>query len=163
MIIGIGGVSRSGKSELASHLSQQLAHSNVISQDDYGLGESLLPKIGDRYDWEIPQAYNFTKLVADVLSSKNRFDFTIVEGILIYHHLDLKDLFDLKFFLEIDGSTFLKRRLAEKRWGPEPKWFIRHVWNTYLKYGVFTGSDVIRLSGEKKFDVKKIISKIKTP
>jgi nicotinamide/nicotinate riboside kinase len=47
--------------------------------------------------------------------------------------------------------------LKEKRWGFEPKWFIEHVWQSYLKYGQTILSEpkngVLVVSGATDFDV----------
>ena len=157
MIIGIGGVSRSGKSQLAARLADYFSDTCVVSLDDYCYPKSKLPKIKDRLDWELPEAYDFEKLIDEIRILRKKCLAVIAEGILIYYDPRLRKLFDIKLFLEISKSTFLDRRKHETRWGDEPLWFLTHVWNSYEKYGVENGADTIRFSGEIPLDLNTVL------
>ena len=60
----------------------------------------------------------------------------------------------------IKKDIFVNRRLQEKRWGFEPKWFIEHVWKSYLTYGQTVlaqpKNGVLLLSGNDDFDEELI-------
>lgn len=158
MIIGIGGVSRSGKSHLALQLVNRFKSACVLSMDDYTYPKDLLPKIRDRYDWERPEAYDFDKLIAELTVLRENYLTVIIEGILIYHDPRIAEIIDKKLFLEIAEDTFLKRRMEEKRWGNEPQWFISHVWKSYEKYDVQNYSDFIYLNSENPLNIDSVMN-----
>ncbi|MEM9858996.1 MAG: hypothetical protein AAF843_16680 [Bacteroidota bacterium] len=159
MIIGIGGSSRSGKSSLASSLAAALTESKVLSLDNYAFSEIHLPRIRDRFNWEIPEAYDFDELIADVEKSRQSYANVIVEGILIFCESKLTDLLDKRIFLNISKSTFASRRADEERWGAEPDWFIDYVWSSYLKHGQMESpQNYIVLDGEKPINMSDLIA-----
>jgi nicotinamide/nicotinate riboside kinase len=160
MVIGIGGVSRSGKTSLA-FLIKKIAEQNgktavVISQDDFAFDEKSIPKIRHRTDWECPESIDFQRYRNEILEQKKVNQYVITEGLLNFWDTETDALFDYRFFVSIKKDIFLNRRLAEKRWGFEPKWFIEHVWKSYLKYGqtILTEpkKSVLLLSGNHDFD-----------
>jgi len=135
VIIGIGGVSRSGKSSLAESLLEIPGKIRVISLDDYTFPEDMLPEIKGRPDWEIPEAYDFDLLLDEIRKEQQVYDHTIIEGILIFYDPRINQLFDRRIFLTLSRTEFLKRRGQEDRWGPEPSWYLEYVWHSYEKYG----------------------------
>ena len=160
MIIGIGGVSRSGKTSLAILIKNILEKKGetaiILSQDDYVFPESEIPKIKHRVDWESPESIDFQRFKNDILLKSKAFEHVITEGLFDFYDAEITTLFDIKFFIQIHKNTFLKRKAADKRWGFEPKWFIEHIWKSYLKYGRTildnVEVDVLVLSGEHNFD-----------
>jgi nicotinamide/nicotinate riboside kinase len=161
MIIGIAGVSRSGKTTLADLIQKTFIKKGktaiVLHQDDYGMPENEIPKIRHRIDWECPQSIDFQRFKSEISEAKNKYNHVITEGLLNFWDEDINLLFDKKIFVEISKKTFLERRNKEKRWGFEPKWFYEHVWKSYEKYGK-NGLDhkTIMLSGEVNFDIKQV-------
>ena len=160
MIIGIAGVSRSGKTTLAGIIEKILVERGesalVLHQDDFVFPENKIPKIRNRTDWECPQSIDFQGFKSAIMEKKARVNHVITEGLLNFWDSDIDALFDKKIFVEISKETFLLRRNQEHRWGFEPKWFYEHVWQSYLKYGK-KGLDenTIVLSGEFGFDEKE--------
>jgi nicotinamide/nicotinate riboside kinase len=157
MIIGIAGVSRSGKTTLADLIQKKLVEqgetSIVVHQDDYVMPESEIPKIRHRIDWECPQSIDFQRFKSEILEAKKHYKHVITEGLLNFWDEDINLLFDKKIFVEISKQTFLERRNKEKRWGFEPKWFYEHVWQSYLKYGKNGLNEAtLVISGEEDFD-----------
>jgi len=73
MIIGIGGVSRAGKSTLSELLQkrfEQIGKSTaIIEQDKYINKVEDIPKIRDKTDWESPLSINFAKFKKAILDS----------------------------------------------------------------------------------------------
>jgi nicotinamide/nicotinate riboside kinase len=142
MIIGIGGVSRSGKTTLALRKKAELealhpgTKAHVIHQDDYVQPVERIPMIRDRTDWECPESMDFERLYAAITDARSRYDWVIAEGILIFYDPKVNALFDERITLHIDRDTFMARRAQETRWGPEPEWYLEHVWNSHL---VFSG------------------------
>ncbi len=139
MIIGIGGVSRSGKTTLALQMKatyEAKGHTVVVlHQDDYVQPEAQIPLVRDRVDWECPESMDFERLRVAVEEAAQRADYVIVEGILVFYDPAVNALFNERILLEIDRNTFLERRALETRWGVEPLWFREYVWESYLKYG----------------------------
>ena len=157
-MIGIGGVSRAGKTELSKFLCKkfQSIGFNAVSihQDEYAFSDNKIPKIKNRVDWESPNSINsFQYLSAIQKAKQNGADVIVAEGFLNFHHPEMIQLFDKKIFLEIRRSTFEKRKAEDDRWGREPDWYIDHVWKSYEKYGktiLKSESDFLRIFGEDR-------------
>lgn len=135
MIIGIGGVSRSGKSFLANKMRSQLKDSIVLHQDDFVFPEENLPRVHNQIDWEHPSTINFTKLGESIKQVANAHRYVIVEGFLIFYYEALTSLFDYKIFLEIDNHTFVQRKRNDERWGKVSENYQQHIWESYLRFG----------------------------
>ncbi|WP_421978384.1 hypothetical protein [Roseivirga seohaensis] len=135
-VIAIGGVSRSGKSTLADWLGTQLKNTTVLHQDEYALPKDELPEINGIPDWEVPESIDWDTWHKAITQAKVKYDYVIIEGILVFANTNINALIDQPIFLNIDKENFLKRRLKEKRWGKEPEWFIEYVWEAHLKYGL---------------------------
>jgi len=150
-IIGIGGASRSGKSTLARKLSAHFSAKRVriLDQDDFVKPEAQIPMIHYRTDWEHPASIDVEALVSEIYATQAQHDLIIVEGLLAFHFSELNQLYDLTIFMQIDFETFLFRRQQETRWGAEPDWYIRHVWEAHLQDGQFPAADFV-LTGENE-------------
>ncbi|MFN3782422.1 MAG: uridine kinase [Spirosomataceae bacterium] len=163
MVIGIGGVSRSGKSTLANLLAAYFRKNGkkvlIFHQDDFVLPDTLIPKIKQRIDWESPNSIDHTMLAAIVREFKNRVDIVIVEGLFAFFEPQLDSLYDKRVLVKISKRTFLIRKGMDNRWGYEPTWYINHIWQSFLTYGQPKTSDAPfhLTSGEEEFNLEKII------
>lgn len=147
-IIGIGGVSQSGKSSLAEKIKKRFSGNTLVwSQDDFTNPESQIPKINNLTDWEHPDSIDFQQIKNLIEAQKENYDLIILEGLLAFHDDELANFFDIKIMLTISKDTFLQRRKQETRWGSEPDWFIHHVWDSFLNFGNYQFADH-QLSGE---------------
>ncbi len=157
-IIGIGGVSRSGKSILARKLEKAI-HGTVLvlSQDDFTRPISEIPLIQDRTDWEQPDSIDFERLIAHIRDQKNSFEFIIVEGLLAFANEELNTLYGMTILLTISKETFLARRKKETRWGKEPDWYLEHVWESYLRSGEFRAEILLT---DWNGEIQNVIGKI---
>jgi uridine kinase len=139
MVIGIGGLSRSGKSTLAQQLATQFreagASVRVLDQDDFVVAEEALPRIRDRADWDHPASMDFKGLLNGIQEARHRYEVVIVEGILVFYDPEVDALFDRRLFINLDKKRFLERRRSETRWGVEPEWYLEHVWEAHWRYG----------------------------
>ena len=175
MVIGIGGVSRSGKSTLASSIFAFFTEGGqttvILTQDDFVFPKEQIPiiKHGEEaeIDWETPESIDFRAYKNAILAAQNEFDHVITEGLLNFYDAEINQLFTHFFFVEISKATFLSRKEADKRWGEVPKWYIEHIWASYERFGrtVFEDAqrEVIILSGEddsNKKHPKSIFSEI---
>ncbi|MFT4834507.1 MAG: nicotinamide/nicotinate riboside kinase [Marinoscillum sp.] len=164
MIIGIGGVSRAGKSTLAECLKAHYVKAGktvaLFSQDDFVKPTISLPKVEGVPDWERPSTIKWENLANSV--EKSKADIKIVEGLFSFYPASLRILYIIKFFVEIDKELFLARKSEDKRWAEEPDWYAEHVWRSYLKYGQTKGpkTEYVILEGKGKFDAKAILAKV---
>ena len=128
-IIGICGVSQSGKSTLSKQLQHAFSTSSVevLELDEFVNPEESIPKIADRINWEDPASMNWTLVLDKIRKSKAQI--IIIEGIFSFHET-LLPMLSLKILVEVDEETFLKRRRNDKRWGEEPEWYLKHVWKS---------------------------------
>lgn len=137
MIIGIGGVSNSGKSSLAKKLKENLKgfRVEIIGQDDYVFSETEIPKVKGHIDWEVPASINFPAFKKALLQKSKTADIVIAEGLMVFYDEELTKSFDLSIFLEMSKKEFVERKKKDLRWGREPDWYIGHIWNSFLRYG----------------------------
>ncbi len=151
-IIGIAGGSGSGKSTLARNLSSSLQDAVLIMHDDYYKDE--IHKEGFNYDH--PSAFD-NRLLKKQLSSLicgyavecPIYDYSIhkrssetklltpspiiiVEGILVFENKELRELFDLKIFVDTSEEERFARRLARdvRKRGRSPESVKRQIWES---------------------------------
>ncbi len=163
MLIGIGGVSRSGKSTLANllvtHFRKTGKKAIIFHQDDFVFPETQIPKIRDKTDWESPESIDHALLYDLVAEFKDRFDVVIVDGLFAFYDQNLNKLYDKRLFVKISKRSFFIRKVADQRWGYVPTWFVDHIWKSFLKYGSEKGirDHYLSISGEDEFDMKKVL------
>ena len=154
LLIGIGGVSRAGKTTLSNYIIglYPKKKSLIISMDDYVLDPDQIPRIKDRIDWETPASVDYKAIKKKIKTSLDSYDFVITEGILIFYSEEINKLFDKRVFIDIPKSLFYIRRHSETRWGEEPKWYIDYVWDSYLKFGKLKESfnDTLYIKGNEE-------------
>ena len=163
MVIGIGGVSRSGKTELAKLIKSKLNDHKVIilSQDEYAYPIDKIPLIHNVTDWETYNSIDFGLLSDDIKSAKKEYEYIIVEGFLAFHDANLTGLYDRSIFLEIEKPVFENRRKLDNRWEEEPEWYLDHVWCSYLKYGQMPDiQNVLTISGEGIVPINLVMAHI---
>ena len=139
-IIGVCGGSASGKSTVCEYLEKHLEGEDVaiLSSDAFYKelsAEQSAKAFKNEYDFDSPQAIAFDGLckvverlrafedvqlpVYDFATHSRKSEtkhfarrhVVIVEGILIFTQPELRDLFDLKVFVECDGDVRLARRV----------------------------------------------------
>ena len=138
MILGICGGTGSGKTTVAARLAEALGPDQalLLAQDYYYKDSSHLPfEQRARQNFDHPDAVDFELLIqhVDALRSQQpiqqpSYDFcahvrrtetkrvdaravVIVEGILIFQNSRLRDLFDLKLYVDTDADVRFIRRL----------------------------------------------------
>jgi uridine kinase len=119
-VIGIGGGSASGKSTVAKELESRLAplRVTVVNQDRYFWETSRLPRAGspdggrEWPDYNQPASFDLVRLRADVREMRQgEADVVILEGILVLRDEALRELMDLKLFVDADPDERIVRRL----------------------------------------------------
>lgn len=137
LMIGICGASGSGKSTLARSLKEHLQQRCVlIAQDCYYKDHSELPfEQREKVNYDEPDAFEHDLLLSDVIKMQNGkpitkkgYDFTehrradideliypvdalIFEGIHAFYDPRLRDLMDLKLYINVDPDICLLRRI----------------------------------------------------
>jgi uridine kinase len=138
LIIGVAGGSGSGKSTVARNVAQALHTESVafIDMDAYYLNFAHLP-LGERrkINWDHPDAFDWELLVAQLARlaagesiEKPVYDFVthtrsdrtvvvppaqvvVIDGILLFADARVRDLCDVKVFVDADPDIRLIRRL----------------------------------------------------
>lgn len=169
MLIGIGGVSRSGKSTLARMLVNHFRDSGktaiVLYQDDFVFPTTQIPRIKNKVDWEHPLSINHDLLWETARFYCERFEVVVVDGFLAFHDSRFVEAYHKRIFIRVSKETFLERKANDLRWGDIPRWFFDHIWESYLLYGIpdFVQNEYLQISGESAFDREEIIALVTSP
>lgn len=159
--IGIGGISRGGKTKLAKELARLLRqkgfHVAVLHQDSYIVPESEIPTITHhnetRIDWEHPASIDWLAWQRAIETAQQSHDFVLAEGLFAFWKPEINEIYDFALFMSISETTFYQRKAEDKRWGEEPLWYVQHIWNAHQLYGQPPESlNALQLSGEKPLD-----------
>lgn len=137
MIIGIAGGTGSGKTTLTQHLKDNFGGDiAVVYHDNYYKAHPNMPyEERCKLNYDHPDAFDTGLMVEDLktlcsgqaihcpvydYSIHNRSDRTVevrpskvvvVEGILIFHPKELRDLMDIKIFVDTDADVRILRRI----------------------------------------------------
>lgn len=159
-IIGIAGVSRAGKSELARKMAKYMRDNSydvfVLSLDDFVLPEDQIPTIRGMTDWEHPSSVDWDRVIKEIKVCHS--DILLIEGIFLYHEVLVPHL-NKRINITIDKDTFLQRRLSDKRWGIEPTWYLEYVWKSNCDLNQPVDDDIIR-NGKLPMDVMDLINEM---
>lgn len=162
LVIGIGGVSRAGKSTLASLIASFFLHDTclILCQDDFIRPLSEIPRVRDHVDWEDPYSIDFDKLYSSIIQQQTKYGVIIVEGLFAFNNESINHLFNFGYFIKIKRREFFHRKRLDLTWGAEPEWYIHHIWKSYLKYGRTLNniSPLFVLDGNKPFDKHLLLS-----
>lgn len=164
MVIGIGGISNSGKSKLAEIIKDNIKDKKVkiLCQDNFVFPYYEIPLINGHVDWECAESINFVAFRDAILDAKESYDVVIAEGLLVFYSNNICKFFDKKIFVDISKGTFIERKKKDFRWGKEPDWYIQHIWRSFITYGNIPKNDksFIIISGEKDFDINSVINSL---
>ena len=138
MIIGIAGGTGSGKTTLTKKLQEEFgAHVSVLYHDNYYKSHSEMPfEERTRLNYDHPDAFDTGLMIRDIQALQRGetircpvYDYTIhdrsgetvevrptkvilVEGILIFENKALRDLMDIKIFVDTDADVRILRRIT---------------------------------------------------
>lgn len=138
IIVGVAGGSASGKSTVVREISKRFGNQvEVINHDDYYNDQAEMP-MEERYlqNYDHPDAYETNRLIRDIRKLKAgesierpQYDYTrytraadtaltqpkkviILEGILVLENKELRNLMDIKIYVDTDSDERLMRRLS---------------------------------------------------
>lgn len=127
LAIGIAGGTGSGKSTLAENLKKALSGLDIAVLSTDGFYKKELPSMvsplsGKQYeDWNSPESFDILPMTEAVRRELDAgHDALIVEGISVLYFPDIRDLLDLKLFVELDSDERMYRRIRRNmQWGLE--------------------------------------------
>lgn len=137
VIIGVAGGSASGKTTVASRLKEEFKESvQLISHDFYYKAHDEMPfEEREKLNYDHPNAFETERLIADIKDLKAGkeiyhpvYDYTIhnraketvlvtpakviiVEGFLIFENPELRELMDIRIFVDTDADERIIRRI----------------------------------------------------
>ncbi len=138
LMIGIAGGTGSGKTTLVRKLSERFGDAVCVVCHDwyYRAQPTLTLEERSRQNYDCPEAFETERLVRDLARLRDgyavdcpQYDYTvhdrsrstlrispagvvIVEGILIFADAELRDMFDIRIFVDTDADIRILRRLA---------------------------------------------------
>jgi uridine kinase len=127
-VVGIAGGTGSGKSTFCTLLVNELQNYKVevISTDKHY--KKVLPKMKSPIshkeldDFNHPDAMNYEKFMDDLrglLNAEDQADVIIIEGIFTLYFEEIRELLDLKIFVDLDADERMYRRIKRnmENWG----------------------------------------------
>jgi uridine kinase len=137
MIIGVAGGTGSGKTTLTARLKERFGpHVSILNHDNYYRSHSNMPlEARAQLNYDHPDAFETDRMVEDIRKLRRgeavecpTYDYTvhdraeetihieptkvvIVEGILVFQNKDLRDLMDVKIFVDADADVRILRRI----------------------------------------------------
>ena len=160
MIIGIGGISNSGKSKLAEHIKEKYPEKRVkiLCQDNFAHPTPTIPKIKEHTNWEVPESIDFDRFVKKVVAESKQYDIVIDEGLFVFYDERLNRLYDKMIFMTVSKETFLERKRKDLRWGKEPEWYMEHIWESHQQFceRIEVRKEAFQLSGENPVDLESV-------
>ncbi len=137
IVIGVSGGSASGKTTVANRIKEAFKDSvELLSHDFYYLPYHELPlEDRDNLNFDHPNAFDTKRMIEDIKKLKqylpverpvysytlndrlpetvtvNPSKVIVVEGFLIYENAELRDLMDIKVFVDTDADERLIRRI----------------------------------------------------
>lgn len=149
-----------GKSTLAKRIKEWYPKMKVqiLCQDDFVIPQKQIPLIKGKTDWENPVSVDFDEYIASVVARNIENQLVIAEGLFAFSDSVLCKLYDKKIFLEIPQEVFFERKRLDTRWGIEPEWYVKHIWESHLKYGLLpkTQTDVFMIDGTEPVDLVRL-------
>lgn len=144
-LIGLSGLSGAGKTTLAEHLEQQ-GGIKRFRFDAFYKDENECPKIGNRPHWDLPESLHLdqafealselkkgNEIWLPLYSRKENkrvgqtiyepFPIIFAEGLMLFSDERIRELFDLRLWLEVSEEEALRRRLER-----QPDYDVEYHW-----------------------------------
>lgn len=176
VVIGLSGVTNSGKTSLSKAIVSRYPGTHTICQDSYFISvdspKHVFVKEVGHFNWDIMSALDMDKMVEDVHKIIDREPFEtesgilVIEGFLLLSHRHLNSLCSIKIYLDLDFEEVKRRRLTRSYDPPDPPgYFEKIVWpeSRKAKEDMFMhNKDILVLSGKDpiKQNLEKICEKL---
>ncbi|MFA6132332.1 MAG: hypothetical protein WC702_04740 [Patescibacteria group bacterium] len=135
-LVGLAGFSGAGKSTLAQHLESQ-GGVKRFRFDDFYKDEDECPRVENRPHWDIPESFHLDEAYEALVELKKGneiwsplysrkesrrvgktiftpFPIIFAEGIMLFSDERIRNLFDLRLWLEVSEEEALRRRLLRQ-------------------------------------------------
>ena len=117
IVLGIAGGSGAGKSTVAKYIVQQMLNYKIecLCLDQFFYPETEIPTYYSNYlkkeqpNFNRPDAMNFIKMVNHCREITG-YDLVILEGHFALHQKEMRDLMDIKCFVDVEIQEILSRR-----------------------------------------------------
>jgi uridine kinase len=136
LVIGIGGISRAGKTSVTKFIAKSFNIQKVIQIDKYLIGpikkfdENLQDYIED---WEDPICYDLDKFYQDLKFEIENYEGVIIaEGFLLFSKKEYVDLIDIKIWLDVNKEVARDRRKRTKHYGSD-YYFDDYIWKGFIE------------------------------
>jgi len=161
-VVGIGGISRSGKSSLTKALSTTLYNTIHITQDSYLINPISITDqyLGTIDNYENPKCYNMGKLIVDLTALIKALqalptvlDYTIiVEGFMVYSNPNLVALLNKYVMITVPKEVCFQRRTATKPmyYADNQYFYEKYLWNGFYTFNTYLPKDAIIVDGTKQ-------------
>jgi len=156
-LIGVAGPSCSGKSTLCESVAEKYKEVAHLKLDDFFKNTEEFPMFSKWRNWELPGNLKLEELHAALVKLKNGKEATvpvyakrigkyignrtvkpnkilIVEGFLLFYPKKIRELFDLKLFLDVPEKVQLSRRIRRQS-DFDVEYFYKVTTPMYKKYG----------------------------
>ncbi|UXI16287.1 hexaprenyldihydroxybenzoate methyltransferase [Sarcoptes scabiei] len=147
IVIGISGCTNSGKTNICQFLEKKLDPLVIIHQDKFFREEDDpehiwidLENNKRHQNWEIVQSVDWNRMLEKIYeivqNPANKMpSFLVIDGHIIYNYKPLREIFDQKYFIEIDDKQTIFKRRIQRDYIPAdpPGYFDQYVWPMYLK------------------------------
>ena len=136
-IVGISGISGSGKTLLTKELIKKIKVDKVIHIDNYWKEHKSIPKLVSEWrKWERPSNIKFSRLYKDIFRLKKKGYSVLVEGFYLYYRKEIRDLFDFKIYITLPNEFVIKRRIKKFGFENNQEFYSREILiKEYEKYG----------------------------
>lgn len=158
-LIGIVGPSGSGKTTLGKRLKSLYKNYEHIRLDNYFKSPKTFPKKGKFLNWELPKNLKFNVLLKHLKTLKNGEEvqtktfpkkagakrktitlkpkrIIIIEGFMLFKDKKIRDILDVKVYLDIHPKLMLKRRAIRFGEAHINEYDTKIAIPEFLKYGV---------------------------
>jgi uridine kinase len=161
IIIGIVGTSGAGKTTLVKKLKLIFRNSEHIQLDNYFKSPKILARKNGFPNWELPSSLKFNVLLKHLVMLKSGYvvhtktfpkrvgakkeslvlkpkQLIVAEGFMLFKDKKVRDMFDVKIYLDIPPALMLKRRAIRfGNPGERPtEYDMKVAIPEFLKYGI---------------------------
>ena len=168
MIIGIGGISRAGKTSLCKILRKEFRYKTAeVHLDDYIKESShwdffmkfpvfYLCKLHKSFNMEHPDTIDFDRMYADIISTSLENDIIIAEGSYVNYDTRIRGVLDCYIHVSLSREVFTQRRMKDFK--QTNRWYANHLWNSFMKYGTYY-SDLkhMVIDGDTEIDTEAVL------
>lgn len=140
-LVGISGCTNGGKTTLSKKLLAELPNSYYLSQDEFyhkrdSRHYDYIPEL-DSFNFDVISCIDMKKFHNELskLIRLAKYEYIIIDGILLYDDDKLYKMLEKKYFLDLDKDECYRRRQSRQyKIADTANYFEFCAWNEFLKY-----------------------------